>query len=205
MKAETSKPFTRRSAATLLFRSDEARSVISCVEKKPKIRQTKKSHQTRRCHFQTSPAPEKNVPRFVSAIRIAPSSPLGKPSQQLGQPFTGEDPDVSELVGRARIRIFGVAVVEIIAVQDDLIVRVNLRGGDFGFAIVLISDPAVEAVPVFGGGGTIVEFNVEVHGELETAFANYGYVGAIALVLVIFLSAVSWSVPPLQRVGMGVG
>ena len=71
--AEKSKPFTRRCAGALLFRSDEARSVISCVENKPKIRQTKKSHQTRRGHFQTSPAPEKNVPRFVSAIRLAPS------------------------------------------------------------------------------------------------------------------------------------
>src|SRR5579863_7755118 len=110
-----------------------------------------KVHQTRRCHLHTSPAPEKNVPRFVAAIRVAPSIPLSEPSEQLRQPFAREDPDGSELVHGARIRFFRETVVEWVAVQRELVVRVNLRGLDFCFAIVLVAYPAILAVPVFDG------------------------------------------------------
>ena len=63
-------------------------------------------------------------------------------------------------MNRARIRAFREAVVERIAIHGDLIVRINLRGFDFGFAIVLVTHPAILAVPVLDGGRAIVEFDV---------------------------------------------
>ena len=69
-----------------------------------------------------------------------------------------------------------------------MVLGINLRGDDLGFAIVLVADPAVLAVPVFGGRGAVVEFHFQIHGESKLALALDGDVGAVNLVLIFILA-----------------
>src|ERR1700680_1744409 len=69
------------------------------------------------------------------------------PRQELAQPLGQKEPVVPDFARRLRVGFHGVAVVEVVAVELNLVIRINLGRNHLGLLLVPESFPAALPVP----------------------------------------------------------
>ena len=105
---------------------------------------------------------------------------LREPCQDLAEPLIEKCAEIVELAIGFAVAERGVAVVEFVAIEQNLMSGVDFGGDYFVVAIVGVADPAVAAVPVFGYGFAVLEADLQVDGHYEIALAMDDYVISVA-------------------------
>src|SRR5260370_12097499 len=135
------------------------------------------------------PAALVSSPRFsVSSVKsLCINSSLNRPPcQRLAHPLAHEQPVVRNFASWLAVGLSGVAIVEVVAVNLDLVVRINLRRRDFRFLLIRTKPgPAAHAVPVLTNLVAILELDLHIHRHHEIFLALQPDEGAINGILVV--------------------
>src|SRR5215472_14883237 len=79
------------------------------------------------------------------------------PGHRLTYPLAGEQPVIRQLVGGPGICFHDMAVVEVVAVEMDAVVRIDLSRHNLRFLYVTETRPAALAVPMLADGFAVIE------------------------------------------------
>src|SRR5215470_8402665 len=102
-----------------------------------------------------------------------------EPCDDLCRHLLDERPDSCQFMRGNLVDVFGVAVVEEIAVEQHGVIGIQLYGDHLCIACVVEAGPAIRAIPVFADTTSVIEANLCSYGKDEVASAPQIYGGEV--------------------------
>src|ERR1700758_1652755 len=112
----------------------------------------------------------------------------GPPGHRLAHPLRREQPVRRELMRWLCVRFYKPAVVEVIAIELNRVIRVDFRRQYLGLLLIPEAYPAVLTIPVLADLFAVVELDLDFNRHHEITLAVDGHEGLInRLILACFL------------------
>src|SRR5580704_17637764 len=99
--------------------------------------------------------------RFL--FSFIPISPLHQPpGQKLSEELPDTSPVVRQFARRSAVSFYGSAVIELVAIELNLVIRIDFHRFQFRFLLIRIPHPAFLPVPVLADPFAILELDLDV-------------------------------------------